>query len=460
MAEKIENGVHEATAAEKYVAPTEKEVLEHLEWFKDQKLGLMMHWAPGSQFSVVESWSLAQKTPWDVQNDDCPWMLSEVTWTDDLEEYRKQLVNTNKTFNPIKFRPRQWAKMAKECGFKYLLFTTKHHDGFCMYDSKFTDYKITDPSCPFSENKNADVVRALYDAFRAEGLGISTYFSKPDWHSPYWWSPKFPNDRHINANYDPLKHPEVWEKFVEYTHNQIRELMTDYGKIDALWLDGGWALPEVNNQDIRLGEIVSEIRSSTQPQLIVVDRCAGGKYENIITPEQTVPEEPLNIPWESCITIGNEFSYHYNDVDIKTPREIIHMLISVVAKGGNLALNITPQPDGELPTKTLETLNELGLWLKLNGEGIYGTRPIFPYEKAGVSYTAKNGAMYAFIKYNRDYKAVRAVELYSEKKVKEITLLRNGQAIPFTQNGNTVLAYPKDAELYNLKYADCLKITY
>ncbi len=103
---------------------------------------------------------------------------------------------------------------------------------------------------------------------------------------------------------------------------------------------------------------------------------------------------------------------------------------------------------------------KLGLWLKLNGEGIYGTRPIFPYEKAGVSYTAKNGAMYAFIKYNRDYKAVRAVELHSDKKVKEITLLRNGQAIPFTQNGNTVLAYPKDAELYNLKYADCLKITY
>lgn len=459
MAEKVENGVHESTKEEKYVKPTEEKVLEHLEWFKDQKLGLMMHWAPGSQLSVVESWSLASKSPWDSRETENPWMLKEINWTEDVEEYREQLRNTNKTFNPIKFQPKQWAKMAKDCGFKYLLFTTKHHDGFCMFDTKYSDYKITSPDCPFHTNKNADVVRSLYDAFRAEGLGISTYFSKPDWNSEYFWSPDFPNNNHICANYDTTEHPEIWEKFVEYTHNQLLELTSEYGKVDLLWLDGGWVLPEFNHQDIRLGEVVDKIRATTQPHLIVADRCAGGKYENVITPEQKVPAEPLEAPWESCITLGRAFSFHYNDYeDYKSPREIIHMLISVVAKGGNLALNITPQPDGELPEKALAILNELGGWLKVNGEGIYGTRPIAPYDNGGLSYTCKDGNVYVFAKYNRDFHAPRAIEPKITGKAKEVILLRTGEKVPFTQKGEYVSIDTKNIPYFDMKYADCFKI--
>ncbi len=460
MAEIIE-GTHDYSPAEKYVMPTEKEVLDHLEWFKDQKLGFMMHWAPGSQFSVVESWSLASKSPWDARETDAPWMLQEVNWIDDIEEYRASLKNANKTFNPIKFNPEQWAKMAKECGFKYLLFTTKHHDGFCMYDTKYTDYKVTAKDCPFHTNKNADIVRALYDAFRKEGLGISTYFSKPDWNSPYYWCPDLPNDHNINVNYDPLERPDLWNKFIEYSHNQMLELATNYGKIDVLWLDGGQVSPAFNNQDIRLCEVVDKIRSTTQPHLIVADRTVGGKYENILTPEQTVPEKAINVPWESCITIGRDWAYHYDGNEyLKSVTEIIHLFIGVVAKGGNLALNVTPQPDGELPAKVLESLNELGNWLKINGEGIYGTRPVAPYSNGNVCYTQKNGNIYAFLLYNRNYHTQRAAELFIDKKVKSITLLRTGENVPFTQKGNIVIADTKNLPLYNLKYADCLKIQF
>lgn len=459
MAEVIE-GVHGYGKEEGYVFPEEKEVREHLEWFQDQKLGLMMHWAPASQHSMVESWSLASKTPWD-KDSDMPWMLSEVNWTEDIEEYREIMKNANRTFNPIKFRPKQWAKMAKECGFKYLMFTTKHHDGFCMYDSKYTDYKVTAGECPFHTNPNADIVASLYDAFREEGLGISVYFSKPDWNSPYFWSPDFPNDHGINANYDPQEYPEIWEKFVEFTHNQLLELTGNYGKVDVLWLDGGWVCPKYNHQDIRLGEVVSRIRSTTQPHLIVVEREEGGKYENVRTPEQTIPAEPMLVPWESCVTINQAFSYRFDgDWNLKPVTEIVHMLIDVVAKGGNLALNVTPQPDGELPAKTLETLNELGRWLKINGEGIYGTRPVYPYTEGNLAYTKKDNSVYVFLKYNRMYQAYRGADIHVERPVKEVVLLRTGEKVPFTQTGETLIVKTGQFPLYDMKYADCLKITF
>ena len=457
---KVIEGVHDYSREDGYVLPEEQEVLEHLEWFKDQKLGLMIHWAPGSQFSVPESWTLAAKTPWDTDSD-APWMTSDVNWIDNLEEYRESLMNTNKTFNPVKFRPEQWAKMAKDCGFKYLLFTTKHHDGFCMYDSEFTDYKITAADCPFHTHKHADIVASLYDAFRKEGLGISVYFSKPDWHVPYYWSPDFPNNYHINANYSPEEHPELWEQFVQYTHNQIKELTSRYGKVDALWLDGSWVSEGYNHQNVRIGEVVDEIRATTQPHLIVAERESGGRYENILTPEQKVPDEPILVPWESCITINKDFSFRYDgDLYLKSAQEIVHMLIDVVVKGGNLALNVTPQPDGELPAKTLETLNELGNWLKINGEGIYGTRPLSPYATNILGYTQKQDIIYTFIKYNRVYHALRSVELEIKGEVKVIILLRTGKSVPFIQKGNKVVVDTKDFPLYDMKYADCLKILF
>ncbi len=169
--EMLKDGVHGYTGQEQYVPPQEEAVLNHLQWFMGLKLGFMMHWAPGCQLGTLESWPLS--------DGDGAWSQADVDWTD-IETFKQQYINANKTFNPVKFRPDKWAELAQECGFKYLLFTTKHHDGFCMFDTDTTDYKITDPSCPFHTSPYADVTKSLYDEFRKRDMAISVYFSKPD----------------------------------------------------------------------------------------------------------------------------------------------------------------------------------------------------------------------------------------------------------------------------------------
>lgn len=202
-----------------------------------------------------------------------------------------------------------------------------------------------------------------------------------------------------------------------------------------------------------------KICSTTQPHLIMADRCAEDENENVITPEQQVPDKPVNVPWESCITLGEYWTHHYGDsANYKSPRYIIHLLIDIVAKGGNLALNIAPQPDGELPMEALKILNEVGNWLKLNGEGIYGTRVVYPYDANKVAYTKKADAIYAFKKYEWDYHAPRSVDVVIDHPVKEVVLLRTGEQLPFVQNGNVVTIDTKDMPLYNMMYADCFRI--
>jgi alpha-L-fucosidase len=179
---------------------------------------------------------------------------------------------------------------------------------------------------------------------------------------------------------------------VDFTHKQIMELVTEYGRIDILWLDAGWVCPQAG-QDIRLGEVVEKARQH-QPWLLVVDRTVGGPYENYVTPEQTIPKRPLLIPWESCITMGTSFSFAYED-RYKSLRELVAILVEVVAKGGNLALNVGPQPDGRFPNGAVRCMQELGGWLQTYGEAIYGTRPVEPYFTGEWGFTKKGRVVYA-----------------------------------------------------------------
>ncbi|MFC7677619.1 alpha-L-fucosidase [Paenibacillus sp. GCM10028914] len=397
----MNNGVHDYTAEDMYVRPHNPEVLEALDKFRDHKLGFMIHWSPACQLGIYESWCMS--------DDSADWSKKDVDWTDDMNEFRQQYRNLRTTFNPIRFQPEVWADLAKECGFQYLLFTTKHHDGFCMWDTETTDYKVTSPNTPFSSNRYADICRHLFDAFRERGMDVHAYFSKPDWNTPYYWSPDFTRpdgktDR--NVNYDVAEHPELWEKFVQMTHRQITEIMTNYGRIEALWLDGGWVRPDNKGQDVRIGEIVERIRETTQPHLMAVDRTVGGPYENFITPEQTVPDHPIMVPWESCVTVGKRFSFNYDD-EFKSARQLVHMLVNIIAKGGNLALNIAPQPDGRLPAKGMAALRDLGTFLKRNGEAVYGTRECAPYMVDGMAFTRKGSMVYAFHLYPDDSSEVR-----------------------------------------------------
>jgi len=224
-------GASEGSREEHYVKPTDGEVLKRLEWWQDQKLGIFPCLTPSAQLGIMESWPLCYDDWW------CKW---EASWTDDMDEFDRQYWDCNKTFNPVKFRPDKWAAFAASCGFKYVAFTTKHVDGFCMYDTKTTDYRITSADCPFHTHKYADIVGNLFKAFRAKGLGVAAYFSKPDWHSQDYWSDDFPKAMTRNPNYKIKEHPEKWERFVQMTHEQLREITSKYGKIDVLWLDGGW----------------------------------------------------------------------------------------------------------------------------------------------------------------------------------------------------------------------------
>ena len=375
------------SATDTYVWPKDPKVRENLKKWQGYKFGLLIHMGLYSELGIVESWAL------------CPedWITRD--GYDDYYKFCNDYRNTRTKFNPVNFDPEKWAKMFKNSGAKYMIYSSKHHDGFCLFDSKYTDFKITDKTCPFSANPKSNVLKEVLNATRKEGLATGIYFSKPDWTTPYfWWSYYPPKDR--NPSYDITKHPDRWKNFVEYTQNQLNELTTEYGKVDILWLDGCWVRPlaTINKQveefckypfdmDINM-KFISEKARETQPGMLVVDRWVPGEYEDYLTPEQKIPEKPLAVPWESCITMGGAWGWVKND-QYKSSKELVQLLVNIVAKGGNLLLGVGPNGKGDFEPKVYENLNLLGNWLKVNGEAIYETNPMEPFLDGKVAYTAK-----------------------------------------------------------------------
>ncbi len=361
---------------------------DRLEWFQDQKFGLMMHWGLYGLWGCIESWPLVEEDTWARPEGLKAW----VERGKDIKRFQTDYWNLNRVFNPGKFAPEKWADAAKYAGMKYVAFTTKHHDGFCLFDTKTTDYRVTHPSCPFHSNPRSNIVREVFNAFRARDFGISCYFSKSDWHVPYYWIPDAPA-RTRHPNYDTHTRPEIWAKFKIFVHQQVEELMTGYGRIDVLWLDGGQVRPP--DQDIDMPRMAAMARRH-QPGLIIADRTVGGCYENILTPEQTVPDTPLGHTWESCMTMAENWGFSPND-KYKSARTLLHMLIDVAAKDGNLLLNVGPTPDGEFPPEATDRLKAIGDWMAINAEAIHGTRACKPYKDGNICFTQKGEWMYAII---------------------------------------------------------------
>lgn len=398
---------------ERYVPETNPLVLKKLDKWQDIKFGLLMHWGPYSQWSIVESWSICPE--------DYGWCeRTKGSNPGNYHQYVMEYEGLKRTFNPVKFNPEAWADAAKKAGMRYMIFTTKHHDGFSMFDSKYTDYKVTDPECAFSSNPRANITKEIFEAFRAKDMWVGAYFSKPDWHHDSYWDPYWPAfDR--NVNYDPALYPEKWETFVQFTHNQLLELATDYGDIDIVWLDGGWVKKRdqhnidenyaekfaenkaangfikhrIVSQDIRMDELVAKLRAK-QPDLIVVDRAVHGKNQNYLTPENRVPDKELPYPWESCIISGGGWAYTHDAVYMSGHKGV-QMLVDIVAKGGNLLLNIAPTPDGEWQEGAYRLLKDYEDWMKINSEGIYNSVPLAPYKEDKICMTQQeNGNAYFF----------------------------------------------------------------
>ena len=447
----------------KYVVPTDPSVKTKLKTWSNNKFGLLMHWGTYSQWGIVESWSLCPE--------DEGWCERRGPYKNNWFEYKKAYEALQYSFNPTDFNPEKWSKAAKNAGMKYVVFTTKHHDGFCMFDTKYTDYKIT--NSPFRSNPRSNVAKEIFNTFRNDGFMTGAYFSKPDWHTEdYWWSHFPPKDR--NSSYLPTKYPEKWAKFKQFTYNQIEELMTDYGKMDILWLDGGWVRPfntidtSVSwqrdipfDQDIDMARIAKRSRE-LQPGLIVVDRTVAGEFENYVTPEHQIPDAYMSIPWETCMTMGDSWSYIPKE-NYKSARKLIHILVDIASKNGNLLLNIAPSPQGDFHPEAYTRLAEIGKWMSLNGEAIYGTvgdNTIGKQDK--FEFTHKDNTTYAIYRADEGETIPKSLEINNLKVTKnaKITLVGTSETLKWTDiNGKITIQIPDKINAKDLvDYAWVFKI--
>jgi alpha-L-fucosidase len=424
----------------KYEYPAEPEVKEKLEKWRDQKFGIILHWGLYAVPGIIESWSICNEN----------WIERDSTIA--YEDYKKWYWGHASQFNPVNFDPEKWADVAKKAGMKYLVFTTKHHDGFNMFDTKESDFKISNG--PFAGNAKADVLKYVFESFRKQDFMIGAYFSKPDWHSENYWWPKYATaDR--NNNYDIRKYPWRWDKYKQFTFNQISELMHNYGKVDILWLDGGWVRPRetVNeevlswgapipewSQDIDMPKIAKMARQA-QPGLLMVDRTVHGPYENYQTPEQRVPETQLSYPWESCMTLGGAWGYVPGD-QFKSSAKVIHTLVEVVAKGGSLLLGVGPKADGTFPEEANERLLQIGSWMDKNGAALYNTRITKNYHDGNTWFTQdKTGATkYAIVCLPEGESAAKEISWKGNvpKKGTKMKLLQTGETVKWKLQDGTV----------------------
>jgi len=266
-----------------------------------------------------------------------------------------------KQFNPAGFNAGEWVQLAKDAGMKYIVITAKHHDGFCLFDSRYTDYDIMDAT-PFRR----DIMKELADECRRQGIKIGWYYSIWDWHHPDAL-PRWKKDARPAAGAD-------FRRYADYVKNQITELLTKYGEISILWFDGGfdptWTV-EITD------ELEAHIRTLA-PHIIINNRIGKPwpKRGDYFTPERKIPEEGFpREDWESCMTTNNSWGFKTDDQNWKSPKQILQMLAECSAKGGNLLLNVGPDARGVIPAPAAQNLREVGLWLQKYGSSIYGTQP-------------------------------------------------------------------------------------
>ncbi len=414
------SNIHEQSDG--YEWPTDTLVLQKLHGWQDLKFGVLLHWGLYAVPGIVESWSICDE----------PWIRRDTTCT--YQQYLDWYWGLADQFRPTQFDPQQWAQVCRDAGMRYMIFTTKHHDGFCMYDSRETDFTIARHA--FSTDERRDVLQHVFNAFRDEQFTIGAYFSKPDWHSQlYWWDVYAKKGR--NVNYPVEQYPWRWQQFKQFTHRQMEEILSRYGRVDILWLDGGWVWPDNRGQDIDMPAVATMARR-LQPGIIIVDRTIRGPYENYQTPERTIPEQQLSHPWESCIPLTDDWGYTPK-ARYKTATQVLSTLIEIVAKGGNMVLGVGPTPEGIINAEAVSRLHDIGQWLRQNGKAIYGTTTTPHYHEDDLWFTAAKDGLTRYALYCPTQPAAATTLTWTKNlPQRSIRLLSNGRRLKYRLHGDSV----------------------
>ena len=334
-----------------------EEIIKRTEWFRQARFGMFIHFG---------LYAIPARGEW-VQNRE----------KIDAENYNKYL----EMFNPIDFDAKSWVKSAKEAGMKYIVLTAKHHDGFCLFDSKYTDYKST------NTRFGRDIVKEFLEACREEGIKTGLYYSLLDWnHKDY---PKFDDPFHPMNGNPKYKNEQInFDNYLKYMFNQIEELVTNYGKLDIMWFD--FSYEDMSGEKWQASKLIDMVRRH-QPEIIIDNRLEssgeslGSLVEeeildyagDFVNPEQILPYKPITnkkgqyIPWEMCLTMNYNWGYSSNDKTFKSSKILIRKLVECVGKGGNMLLNVGPDAKGNIPQESIKILKEIGEWMKLNSESIY-----------------------------------------------------------------------------------------
>lgn len=330
---------------------TEAQKMQRLKWWTDSRFGMFIHWG---------LYALPARHEW-VKN------YERMT----NEQYQKYF----DFYNPDLYNPKEWARMAKAAGMKYVVLTAKHHEGFCNWDSKYTDYKST--NTPFGR----DVLKEYVEAFRAEGLKVGFYYSLIDWHHPDFTIDRVhPQRQDDEANYEKLNKGKDMSKYREYMKNQVTELLSNYGEISIIWFDFSYPGKNGKGHDDWDSENLLKLARKLQPGIIVDDRLDLKDVEggwDFTTPEQVKvekwPEVNGNkVPWETCQTFSGSWGYYRDETSWKSPAQLLELLIESVSKGGNLLLNVGPTARGTFDLRAQDRLKSMGEWMDLNSRSIYG----------------------------------------------------------------------------------------
>jgi alpha-L-fucosidase len=352
-------------------------------WWRDARFGMFIHWGA---YSVPAGIYQGERTPgigeWIMNRSKVP-----------IPAYEEFV----RAFNPVKYDADAWVSIAKDAGMKYIIITSKHHDGFAIFDSKVSSYDMVD-AAPYHK----DALKALADAAHRQGMKFGVYYSIMDWHHPDAQGPSGPD-----YNSSTFSNPNFSRYVEQYMKPQLKELLTQYPNIDVLWFDGEWVKDWSDDQGRAMYDYLRAIR----PGLIINNRVGHGRngmgglnkdgrvgVGDFGTPEQRVPAEGLpGIDWETCMTMNDTWGFKSFDDNWKDGRTLLRTLIDVASKGGNFLLNVGPTSAGEIPPESIARLREMGRWMRANGESIYGST-VSPYgEPAWGRYTAKAGVVYAHV---------------------------------------------------------------